>query len=272
MGVVDDNGKIINKQIFNYPSLQSENVIFDKISEYVSKNSKDVESIGIGVPGIVRDNKIIYTCNLPLENINVEKYLKTDLPIYLGNDAVCATIAEYHYIDNHKHDNYLLMTIGTGVGAGVILNKNLYLGKSGAAGEIGHMVIEREGIQCNCGRKGCFEKYVSIKKLLQDTGTESLKEFFYIVERNEKIANMFDKYLNDLAEGIANVINVYDVDVVVIGGSISWFGDKYIHILRSKVREKIYNDYTYKVNIKCARLGNDAGIIGASLLSKYIKY
>ena len=272
MGVVNNDGKIINKQIFNYPSIQSENVIFDKISEYVSKNSKNVKSIGIGVPGIVRENKIIYTCNLPLENINVKKYLKTDLPIYLGNDALCATLAEYHYIDNQQYDNYLLMTIGTGVGAGVILNKKLYLGKSGAAGEIGHMVIEREGIQCNCGRKGCFEKYVSIKKLLQDTGTESLKEFFYIVERNEKIANMFDKYLNDLAEGIANVINVYDVDVVVIGGSISWFGDKYIHILRSKVREKIYNDYTYKVNIKCARLGNDAGIIGASLLSKYIKY
>ena len=272
MGVVSEDGKIINKEIFNYPSIQSENVIFDKISEYVSKNSKNVKSIGIGVPGIVRDNKIIYTCNLPLENIDVKKYLKTDLPIYLGNDAVCATIAEYHYIDNQKHDNYLLMTIGTGVGAGVILNKKIYLGKSGAAGEIGHMVIERDGIQCNCGRKGCFEKYVSINKLLKDTGTESLKEFFYIVERNEKIANMFDKYLNDLAEGIANVINIYDVDVVVIGGSISWFGDKYIHILRSKVREKIYNDYTYKVNIKCAKLGNDAGIIGASLLSKYIKY
>lgn len=272
MGVVNNDGKIINKEIYNYASLKAEDVIFDKINEYVSKNSKNVKSIGIGVPGIVRDNKIIYTCNLPLENINVKKYIKTDLPIYLGNDAVCATIAEYHYIDNRKHDNYLLMTIGTGVGAGIIINKKVYLGKSGAAGEIGHMVIERDGIKCNCGRKGCFEKYVSVKKLLKDTGTESLKEFFYIVERNENVANMFDKYLNDLAEGIANAINAFDVDVVVIGGSISWFGDKYIHILRAKVEEKIYNDYTYKVNIKCAKLGNDAGIIGASLLSKYIKY
>lgn len=193
------------------------------------------------------------------------------MPIYLANDAVCATLAEYHYVDNKKHDNYLLMTVGTGVGAGVIINKKIYLGKSGAAGEIGHMVIERDGLECNCGRKGCFEKYVSVAKLLKDTGTESLKEFFYIVEKNEKVANMFDKYLNDLAEGIANVINMYDVEVVVIGGSISWFGNKFIHILRAKVQEKIFNDYTSKVNIKCARLGNDAGIIGASLLSKYIK-
>ena len=97
MGVVNKDGKIINKEIFNYPSIQSENVIFDKISEYVSKNSKNVKSIGIGVPGIVRDNQIIYTCNLPLENINVKKLIKTDLPIYLGNDAVCATIAELIY-------------------------------------------------------------------------------------------------------------------------------------------------------------------------------
>lgn len=209
---------------------------------------------------------------MPFENINVKKYIKTPLPIYLANDAVCATIAEYHYVDNRKYDNYLLMTIGTGVGAGVIINKKIYLGKSGAAGEIGHMVIERDGLKCNCGRKGCFEKYVSVAKLLKDTGTESLKEFFYIVERNEKVANMFDQYLNDLAEGIANAINIYDVEVIVIGGSISWFGNKFIHVLRAKVQEKIFNDYISKVNIKCAKLGNDAGIIGASLLSKYIKY
>lgn len=272
MGIVDDEGKISKKEIINYSSKDDIKIIFDSINEYISKNSKGIKSIGIGVPGIVNKNKIIYTCNLPIENLDIKKYIKTDIPIYLGNDALCATLAEYHYIDGARYSNYALMTIGTGVGAGIIIDGKVYTGKSGIAGEVGHMVIERDGLKCNCGRRGCFERYVSVAKLLKDTGVESLKEFFYLVEKNANVAKVFDKYLNDLAEGIANIINMYDFEVLVLGGSISWFGSKFMNVLKSKVNEKLFNKQTYRLHLKCAKLGNNAGIIGASLLSKYVNY
>ncbi len=110
----------------------------------------EAESIGIGIPGFATDTFINYTCNLPLDDIEVTDYINTSLPIYISNDANCATIAEYEIIDRKIYSNYILVTIGTGIGSGIILNGALYTGSSGTAGEIGHMVIDKDGILCKC--------------------------------------------------------------------------------------------------------------------------
>ncbi len=270
MGLIDESGKISYKNIVQIDDTnRNEEYIFKCIKEYVKLHEDKAEAVGIGVPGIVNNNEIVYTANLPLKNVKVKSYIETPLPVYLGNDAVCATLAEYHFVDKRMYSNYALITIGTGIGAGIILNGKIYNGSTGAAGEVGHMVIDKDGIPCACGRRGCYEKYASISSLLKKTNTESLKEFFYLLDRNENIVKTFDEYLENVAEGLANIVNIYDVEMLVIGGGIAWFSDKFMHKLKTKVFSKILNRYTSDLQMKCAEFGNDAGIIGAGLLSIY---
>ncbi len=225
---------------------------------------------GIGIPGLSNDTTINYTCNLPLSGVDITDYIKTRLPIYMSNDANCATIAEYEFVDRKMFSNYILVTIGTGIGSGIILNGNLYTGSAGGAGEIGHIVIEKDGIPCNCGRNGCFEKYASVSALLNTTDLESLDEVFYLSEKNPNIQNVLDSYIENLAEGLANVINLYEPEMLVIGGGLAEYEEKFIYNLKSKIVNKIYNKFTYDFNLKVAKLKNDAGIIGASILNKYL--
>lgn len=272
IGIVDKNGNIIKKEILDYDndSVDAEK-IFEFINIFIEANKKqDIKNIGVGIPGIATKTHIDYTCNLPLGNVEIRDYLKTSLPIYISNDANCATIAEYQIADSKFYSNYALVTIGTGIGLGLILNNHLYIGTSGAAGEIGHMVIEKDGLECKCGRRGCFEQYASVTALKRMTNLDNLKEIFYLLERNEIMQNVFEEYLENLAEGLANVVNMYDLEMLVIGGSLSNYGFKYLSKLKNKILSKIYNKYTYELNIKTAVLENDAGIIGASLLNEYL--
>ena len=272
MGIVDDQGNIIKKEIIDYERemVQLED-IFDPINSFISENiSGEIESIGIGVPGISNDTLINYTCNLRLRDVEIRDYIKTHLPIYVSNDANCATIAEYQVVDGRLFSNYALVTYGTGIGAGIIINGLLYNGTTGAAGEIGHMVIDKEGIPCKCGRRGCYEKYASVSALKRMAELDDIKEIFYLSERNEVIQRVLDYYLENVAEGLANLINMYDVEMLVIGGSLAEYGDKFMPKLKAMVSNKIYNRYTYDLNMKIATLKNDAGIIGAALLDQYM--
>ena len=271
MGLVNDDGEIEVRKDILYPNgIFVPEKVFETINDFIDKYSDDVESIGIGVPGFATDTVINYTCNLPLNHFEVMDYIKSKLPVYISNDANCAAIAEYELKDHQMFSNYIFVTIGTGIGSGIILNGNLYTGTTGVAGEIGHMVIERDGLECGCGRKGCFEKYASVSALLKMTGTEDLKEAFYLIEKHQNMQNIFDTYIENLSEGLSNIINLYDPEMLVIGGGLSEYEDKFMYKLKSKLVSKLYNKYTYDVNIKAAKLKNDAGIIGASMLNKYL--
>lgn len=270
MALVDEKGKILEKEIVNYNGDKSENYILQTINAYVDKHACQAQAIGIGVPGIIKNNRIVYTCNLSLKDSYFVRKIRTKLPVYLANDALCATLAEYQLVDHCKYENYALLTIGTGIGAGLIFNGKIYEGRNGYAGEVGHMVIRKNGLQCNCGRKGCFEKYASVLHLLKISKMKTLKEFFYLAERNKYVAEILNEYLDDLAEGIANFIMINDVDMLVIGGSIAWFGDKFYYILRAKIANLLFNRDERDVRMKFAKLGNDAGLIGAAFLPNWI--
>lgn len=271
MGLVYDDGTIVaSKYLYHDEKIFNIQKMFNEINGFIEEHEDEAESIGIGIPGFATDTLIHYTCNLPIKELEVTDYLKTKLPIYISNDANCATIAEYEFVDRKMFSNYILVTIGTGIGSGIILNGNLYTGSTGTAGEIGHMIIEKDGIECTCGRKGCFERYASVSALLKMTETDNIKEAFYLIEKNPIIQNIFEKYLDNLAEGLANVINIYDPEMLVIGGSLSEYEDKFLYKLKSKIISKIYNQYTYDLNIKVATLKNDAGLIGASMLGNYL--
>lgn len=268
MALVDEKGRVFNKEIVNYDGDNSSKFIVKTVSEYVRKNESKARSVGIGVPGIIKNNKIVYTCNLALEDPYFVRKIRTRLPVYLANDALCATIAEYKIIDNCKYNNYSLVTIGTGIGAGMIFNGKVYEGKNGYSGELGHMIIKKDGLQCNCGRRGCFEKYASVSHLLEITGFNFLGDLFDELKKSPELAKIFDEYLEDLSEGLANYIMINDFDMVVIGGSLAWFGDNFYYVLRAKIAEKLFNRNANDVKLKFAKLGNDAGLIGASLLAQ----
>lgn len=267
MALIDEKGKVYNKEIIDYSKDKSSKHILDNINNFVKKYEDKANSIGIGVPGIIKNNKIVYTCNLSLEDPNFVKKIHTNLPVYLANDALCAMLAEYKIIDNCKYENYALVTIGTGIGAGFVINGKVYEGRNGYSGEVGHMVIKKEGLQCNCGRKGCFEKYASVTRLLSISKKKSLSEFFNRVEKEPLLAKLFDDYLDDLADGLANIIMINDFDMLVIGGSLAWFGCNFYYVLRSKIASRLFNRDEKDVRIKFAKLGNDAGLIGAGILA-----
>lgn len=271
MGLVSDDGTILKRRNIFYDELTFDaEAVFEQIDEFVAENEDEAENVGIGIPGLNTGTFIDYTCNLPLESFEITDFIKTKLPIFVSNDSNCATIAEYEMIDRKMFSNYVLVTVGTGIGAGIILNEKLYTGTTGVAGEIGHMVIDKEGIPCNCGRRGCFERYASVSALLRNTELESLEEVFYLADRNNNIQKIVDSYIQNLAEGLANVINIYDPEMLVLGGSLTEYEKDFMYKLKSALASLIYNKYTYDINIKVAELKNDAGIIGASILNKYL--
>ena len=271
IGIVNENGVIKEKQIFNYANDEvTVDDILNPVKSFIKdKKSAGIKSIGIGIPGISSGTHIDYTCNLPLSNIDVTDYIKTSIPIHMSNDANCATIAEYEISDKKFYSNYALVTVGTGIGAGMIINGNLYSGSTGCAGELGHMIIERDGLKCRCGRNGCFEQYASVSALKRMIELDSLDEIFYLSERNQSVQKVLDEYLENLADGLANFINIFDLEMLVIGGGLADYAGSFMHKLKAKIISKMYNRYSCDLNIKSATLGNDAGIIGAAMLYRY---
>lgn len=271
MGLFDDEGNFEARSDVSYiPGNFNLEEVFASINQFIEYYSDMAENVGIGIPGIANEGVINYTCNLPITDVVVSDFIKTKLPVFISNDANCAAIAEYELVDKKMFNNYILVTIGTGIGAGLILNGSLYTGTTGSAGEIGHMTIEKDGLRCECGRRGCYERYASTSAFLRTLGVDSLKEAFYYIDKEHRLHNVLDEYVDKMAEGIANVINIYDPEMLVIGGGISEYEDRFLPLLKTKVAQKIYNKYTYDLNLKVAKLKNDAGAIGASMLHKYL--
>ena len=231
-------------------------------------------SIGIGVPGIIKDGKIS-TANLPFEDYPLGEIISTALkiPVKMDNDANCAALGEQIAGAGRGADNLILITLGTGVGAGIIIDGKIYSGR-GAAGEIGHMCIERGGKPCNCGRYGCWEKYASVSALIEQT-KEAVKErpqsilaecakdgidgrtVFTAMDRGSKTAKeVYDSYIEYIAMGLENLTSIFDPELILIAGGISKENERLLNPLKEKLKP-----YT---SIKIAALKNDAGIIGAA--------
>ncbi len=272
IGIVDEQCNIIKKEITNYNAKEVKGEqILNLINDFMASNDiSEVKFIGIGIPGFAEKTSITYTCNLPLSGMQIKDFVHTDIPIKVCNDANCAALAEYQlggYKENNVK-NFALVTIGTGIGGGIVLNGKMLNGASNAAGEIGHMVIEKSGLKCNCGRLGCFEQYASVTALKRIMNLDSLEEIFHLLEKNLVIQNVFNQYLENLSEGLANLVNIFDLEVIAIGGGMSYYGEKYLTKLEENIKSKICNKVNSKFTLKTAKLTNDAGIIGAALLEK----
>ena len=255
--------------------------------------AQDVEYVGIGIPGAVKGGDILYTANIPMKNVPLEALFRKhlDLPVLLGNDADCAAVGEWSCGAGRGTKHFVVITLGTGVGGGMILNGKLYSG-CGAGGEVGHIVIKQDGVPCNCGRRGCWEAYASATGLIRETkeameqhpesalhavaaangGVEGRTAFQAAEQGDETALAVCRAYAEYLAAGLTNLVNILHPEAVALGGGVAAAPE---HLLLEPVREIVAREcYARHVDqvprIIRAELGNDAGIIGAAMLGRAI--
>lgn len=253
----------------------------------------DVEYVGVGIPGAVKGGDILYTCNIPLRDVPLSDLFrrKLDLPLLLENDANCAAVGEWLCGAGRGVDDFAVITLGTGVGGGFVLNGKLYSG-GGMVGEVGHMVIEKGGVPCNCGRRGCWEAYSSATGLIRMTreamethpesllhriaaengGVEGRTAFSAAEAGDETALGVCKTFVEYLAAGVINLVNILQPEILAVGGGVAGAPEHLLmEPLRRIVEAECYPRHTGKLpRILRAELGNDAGIIGAALLRRAI--
>lgn len=287
IGVVDKDGKILDKREKKLRGIANrlikktiEETIIDNVKEY--QNNYKITEIGIAIPGTVNQNKIIKSVNLGLKDYNIVDAINKEinLPIKIRNDAKCAALAENKYGALKKYNRILFMTLGTGIGGAVIINGNLLETGEYPGCEFGHMVIKGNGLKCNCGRKGCFEKYGSMRAFKDNLRNElwledktSGKELMAILKDTTKESKDYAKiekvrkqYIRDLSVGIANLVNIFEPEAIGIGGSFVYFSEVLLQDVKKTIlKEDMLFNPRKEINIQTAVLGNEAGIIGATL-------
>lgn len=298
-GIVDENGNIVysasDKTRVTADPYSLVNDIISLIKDIMDKTDYEITSIGIGVPGIVNNDGLVLQCvNLGWINIDLKNKVEEafEIPTHLANDATVACVAESALGTLKGVDNGVLLTLGTGVGGGFIVNGQILKGPFGRASEIGHMVIGPGRYTCNCGRNGCLETYTSstsiikhAKALVQKDDADKTSEFykafidhidavdgkaiFDYAKKNDPIAKFV---INDLAHylaiGIVNIMVSIDPEVVTLGGGLSNAGDYLLDIVKAAVEEERLFKTLPGPEIKIATLTNDAGIIGAAFLDR----
>ena len=296
-GIVDENGNIIiKKSIPTGASRQKEEIIDDiaalcrTLISDAHISLSDIDSVGIAVPGGVdeKSGEIIFTPNIPFSGINICDILSKKLDgikVGVANDANAATLAEVFCGAAKGADNAVMITLGTGVGGGIVIDKKIYSGSNGLAAEIGHFVILMGGEKCGCGRRGCFEAYASATALIRMTKEElntcfmtgeatlmaesqkinARTSFDAFKQGDEAAKRVIEKYTDYLANGISSLINIFQPDVFIIGGGVSGEKEFLINLLQPKVDAEDFAKNAKKRTRLCtAACGNDAGIIGAA--------
>lgn len=281
IGVINKDGFIVEK-VEKRLLAKDKKDIRTAIESYIIENVKDLKEkykiteIGIAVPGTIYKTEILKSVNLGVENYNLIEKIKTEinLPITIRNDAKCAAIAESRLGALKNYKRSIFLTLGTGIGGAVIINGKLLDTGELPGCEFGHIVVQKDGIKCNCGKKGCFEKYASMKALKNNLRTslgldETTRgqELLDMIRKNgedEKIKKIVDEYIEYLSIGISNLINIFEPEAVGIGGSFVFFADVLLEKLKNNIQEKkyLFNERKELIIVPAA-LGNDAGIIGS---------
>ena len=256
-----------------------------------------VESVGVGLPGVV-DNKaglFVQNPNMPFRDRNVplrEMFQREwDIPVYLGNDANCAAVGEYWAGAAKGCDPVVLVTLGTGIGGGMIAGGKLFTGFANSGMEVGHMTVQPDGVPCGCGSRGCWETYGSATALIRITRQEMERDesskLWTVVDGDiskvqgrtpfqaarlgdEAAKRVLSEYLRGLSIGMINLVNILQPEMICLGGGVSNAEDD---LLLDPLRELVWQgcfDKNYRVRIERASLGNDAGVVGAGLLGNLV--
>ncbi|MDR3263019.1 MAG: ROK family protein [Clostridiales bacterium] len=300
-GVVDQSGTIIYKASVetkansdDYRVIISDIAfLINKLLQHTNLKITDVKGLGMGIPGTIDSVKgvIVYSNNINFINVPIVAEINkhfNGLPVFINNDANAAALGEHRFGSAKDVQNIVFVTLGTGVGTGIIIEGKLFEGKASAGAEGGHTVICVDGEPCSCGRRGCFEAYASAVALVRQTKAAIAENPFTlmktIAEEKGKISGrtafiaaahgdkagiqVVDNYVKYVGEGIVNLANIFRPDVVLIGGGVSNEGDALINPLQKYMDGHCYGmqNGNPRVLVKKASLTNDAGILGAASL------
>lgn len=296
-GLVSAQGKIEHKFSLDTNSDKGPDSVISQIEKGVSeilKTNNKLLGIGIGTPGAVIKKKGTVENppnfknweSVPLGSIIKKKF---NTKVYVENDANAAAIGEMIFGAGKKLDYFIMVTLGTGVGGGIIIDRKIYRGQSGAAGEFGHVSIDENGKQCNCGSKGCIETYAGNSYLIEQVRKELTKH------KDSKIHDLLGKgeslspklihnayLLNDyyaetiitdlgqkLGTALASIVNILDIPNIIIGGGVAGFGELLFDSIEKTTKQRVLKSISPRIKVKPAKLKNEAGIKGASSLVFY---
>ena len=262
-----------------------------KIATDAGTSLEDMKWIGVATPGIVKDGVVVVASNLGWSHADLagEVGSRAGVKTYVANDANVAAYAEAIWGSGEGKNSLIAVTLGTGVGGGIVIDGKIWEGKNGFAAELGHFIVDDGGVECGCGRRGCLESYCSATALVKETKRvmslykESLMwtladgdvnrvsgvTAFRAAERGDAAAKLvIDRFIHYLAIGVSNMINVFQPDVVCIGGGVSGEGDNLLVPLREAVSHLSFGFDCDPTEVVCAKYRNDAGIIGSALLGR----
>ena len=191
------------------------------------------------------------------------------------NDANAAVLGELFLGRAKGYKNVVMITIGTGVGGGIVVNEEILQGSIGIGGELGHFSINNKGKMCTCGNRGCYEKYASmtalIKKVEDELGIKGMngKDIFDKICTDKDISNIVDEWIDDIADGLVSLVHIFNPEIILVGGAVSEQKELFIDKLEIKIKEKVMENFLSNLKIEGAKLGNNAGLVGA--LYYYIK-
>ena len=287
IGVVDNKGKILEK-VEKRITKAEKSTIKKVIEEYIIEKTTNflqqynITEMGIAIPGTVKNETVVKSVNLGLKNYEIVKNLQDNiqLPINIRNDAKCAALAENTYGALKSYERSIFLTLGTGIGGAVVIhNKLLDTGELPGC-EFGHMLIEKNGRLCKCGKRGCWETYASMKafkdnlrEILNLDEKTSGKELLDILRKMDKnspkyiqIHQLIEQYIEYLSIGISNLINIFEPDAIGIGGSFVFYEEVLLEKLKTKLlKDNLLFNERKEIIIQTAILDNDAGMIGAIL-------
>ena len=293
-GIVYNTGKLgklfslpIKKELSQEKQIEA---LIEKIKE--TYEIDEFEGIGLGIPGAIDPLKgvVLYSNNLKWNNLQIGALLRKAFPgkrIEMTNDANAAVLGETHFGSAKNERNVVMITLGTGVGSGIVINGKIFEGEHGHGAELGHSVLVVDGEECTCGRKGCFEMYASATALVRQAN-EAIKAnpksklalyakegkevdgkliFETSKEGCETAKKLVDNYIKYLCEGLINICNIFRPSSIILSGGIANQGDFLLEKVTSYLEKEHYGYLPeVKVNIKIASLGYNSGIIGAACL------
>ncbi len=286
-GIVDDEGRIIERDTIPIDALSSFDEIMTPVIQWiknrVKKNELEIRAVGIGTPGFTDKKRGILIAgaeNIPsLKGHSIPGMIEkqTGVVAFADNDATCAAAGELLFGIGKKYRNFVMITLGTGIGGGIAIDGRIYRGRDGFAGEIGHMCLDPGGPHCNCGSRGCFEQYASgpamvrlYSEKLKKRGikpSEKLtpKDLFDAARRNDEVAmETLDLVGLRIAQAFGTLLNIFNAGACIMGGGISKSGDLLKKIVSKHLPDFVWPELLENVSLEIAELQNDAGIIGAA--------
>ncbi len=291
-GKIITKGSFVTKEGITCAEMAEQTASYIKtLAKNAGIEEKEIVSVGMGTPGTVDGKKgmIVYSNNIKLDHAPIVKEMEKHLscPVFVENDANAAALGEAVFGAAKGLKNVVLVTLGTGVGTGIVANGQMITGMGGAGAEGGHMVIKMGGEKCSCGNRGCFEAYASASALLKQTdkmvarhpdsllaslwaekGRVGIVPFDAAKAGDKAGETVIRNYVNYVAQGLVGLVNIFRPDVVLIGGGISNQGDYFIKKVSRRLNRIVYgSSINDRVKVKAAELKNDAGLLGAVALA-----